>query len=170
MKREDSRPPGPLTTARKIRLHPFQIVGIPLLVLVPILALFGVFGETVDAVSASNQQLEMHVKYPTRFRYKMIDTITVSLFNASSQSIHSVQVGFDQAYLDKFSTVVLTPSVKHVTDAVYLVEVNDLQPAETRVISVTIQAEIYGKHEGTIAAIPDGGEKLQVSIDTFTFP
>ena len=51
------------------------------MILVPVLALFGMFGETVDSMSAANAQLEMRVEYPTRFRYKMIDSITVSLHN-----------------------------------------------------------------------------------------
>jgi hypothetical protein len=140
------------------------------MMLIPILALFGIFGETVHQVTASSPNLEMHIKFPARFRYKMIDSITVLLHNTSGQPLTSVVVTFDRGYIQGFSTVTFTPSVKHVTEDVYLLELSDLQPGETRVISVSIQAEHYGSHRGTITAKPENGDAIQTSIYTLTFP
>lgn len=164
------QPPQPPSIETRLRFHLHQLIGIPLIILIPILALFGMFGETLGAVDASNAQLQMHVEYPTRFRYKMIDSIEVLLFNASDQVIPTVNVHFDRAYIEQFSTVTFTPSIKTISEDVYLVEMTDLQPQETRVISITIQAEEYGKHSGTISAAPEGSEGLQVQVDTITFP
>lgn len=169
-KSKPSQPPQPPPVSRKLQFHRVQMIGVPLMMLIPVLALFGLFGETVNSVDASSTPLEMRVEYPTRFRYKMIDSIRVSLFNKSDQPLATVQVGFDRAYIEGFSTVTFTPSVKHITDSFYFVEVNDLQPGETRIISVTIQAEKYGKHQGTITADPENSDALEVSIATFTFP
>ncbi|HSL43670.1 MAG TPA: hypothetical protein VK897_09580 [Anaerolineales bacterium] len=165
-----SQPPQPPSIEPKIRFYPHQLIGIPLMMLIPILALFGVFGQTVSSVDASNPQLQMHVEYPTRFRYKLIDSITVSLFNASNQVIPTVNVHFDRPYIERFSTVTFSPSIKTITENAYIVEVTDLQPHETRAISVTVQAEKYGKHGGTIWAAPEGSEGLRVQVDTITFP
>jgi hypothetical protein len=167
---EHSQPPQPPTVARRLQFHHLQLIGIPLLLLVPVLALFSVFGETVSSTVAASPELELHVEYPTRFRYKMIDTVMVSFTNVSARTLSSVQVEFERAYVEKFSTVAFTPSVKHVTDAAYIVEVNELLPGETRIISVTIQAEKFGRHAGSITATYDNAERLQVSIDTFAFP
>lgn len=169
-KGQSSRPPQPPEVDRKLQFHLLQRVGIPLMILIPVLALFGIFGETVDEVTVSNLYLEMHVKFPTRFRYKMIDSITVSLHNTSDRPLKTVKVTFDRAYLQGFSTVAFTPSVEHVTEAVYTVELTDLQPGEIRVISVSIQAEKYGNHQGDIVAEPDNSDGVQASINTFTFP
>jgi hypothetical protein len=169
-KREPSQPPQPPSVTRKFQFHLIQLIGMPLIILVPVLAMLGVFGETLDSVMVSNPQLEMHVEYPARFRYKMIDSVRVSLLNISTRLIPTVRVEFDQAYVEEFSTVTFTPSVKHITDSVYMVEITDLEPGETRVISVTIQAEKNGRHEGTITATPENSAGLQVSIVTVTFP
>jgi len=169
-KKEPSKPAQPPEVDRKFQIHPYQMIGIPLMMLVPILALFGVFGESVHSVSTSGQQLDTSVEYPTRFRYKMIDEVIVSLSNVSDQAIPSVLVNFNRRYIDGFSTVTFTPSIHSITDSDYIVEVIDLQPGETRVISVTLQAEKYGMHRGTISAGPDEAEEVAVSIDTFTFP
>ena len=110
------------------------------------------------------------MEYPTRFRYKMIDAIDVSVFNASSETIPVVQVRFDRSYIEQFSTVTFTPSVKEIAADAYVVELNDLQPGETGAVSVTIQAEIYGNHSGTVTATSENADDLQVPVGTFTFP
>lgn len=169
-KRESSRPAQPPSVDRKLEFHLLQLIGIPLMLLIPILALFGVFGETVDEATESSRELEMHVRFPTRFRYKMIDTITVSVRNASNQPITSVHITFDRAYIESFSTVTFIPSVKQVTETVYIVELTDLRPGEVQVVSLSVQAEKYGNHQGVITVKPDGEDGLQARLTTLTFP
>lgn len=169
-KKEPSKPPQPPEVDKKFQVHTYQWIGIPLMLLIPILALVGLFGESVDSVRTSSQQLEMSVEYPTRFRFKMIDEVTVTLSNVSGQTLPSVLVNFDREYIDAFSTVTFTPAVKSITGSNYIVEVSDLQPGETRVISATVQAENYGMHRGTIGLGPEEAQDLEVSVATFTFP
>ena len=169
-KQQNSEPPQPPQIERKLKLYPTQLIGIPLLILVPVLALLGMFGKTHHEVAASSSQLEIRVEYPTRFRYKMIDAVTVSLTNLSPQPINTLAISFDRSYVEGFSTVTFTPATEQITETVYLVELTDLQPGETRVVSVAIQAERYGLHEGAITVIPESEEELRVLIETFTFP
>ena len=169
-KAEVSQPPQPPQVARKLRFHVLQLVGMPLMMLIPVLALFGVFGETVHEVTESSQELEMHVRFPARFRYKMIDSVTVSLRNTSDQPIKTVHIAFDRAYVESFSTVTFTPSVEQITETVYIVELTDLQPGQVQIASLSIQAEKYGNHQGAITATQDGDPGLQAHITTLTFP
>lgn|SRR5688572_29232234 len=169
-RQQNAEPPQPPPIERKLKLYLTQIIGIPLLILVPVLALLGMFGETEDKVTTSNPQLEMQVDYPTRFRYKMLDSVIVSLSNTSAQPISAVEVGFERSYVEGFSTVTFTPAAHEITDSAYFVEVADLQPGETRIISVDIQAEKYGRHQGAITATAENAEALRVLIETFTFP
>ncbi|HSL30461.1 MAG TPA: hypothetical protein VK900_14775 [Anaerolineales bacterium] len=169
-KKQHTEPPQPPSIERKFKLYPTQLIGIPLMILVPLLALLGIFGKTHHAVTASSPQLEMRVEYPTRFRYKMIDAVTVSLTNISAQPITALEASFDRTYIEGFSTVIFTPAIEQITETAYLIEVTDLQPGETRVVSVAIQAERYGMHQGAITVTPGAGEALYVMIETFTFP
>lgn len=169
-KQEHSKPPQPPPISRKFEIRLYQMIGLPLIMLVPILALLGIFGETVDSTVISSPQLEMRVEYPTRFRYKMLDSITVTLRNVSGQPISALDVRFARAYIRGFSTVTFTPPVKSITEEDYILELNDLQPEETRIITVSIQAEKYGTHKGTIRVTPESAESVQVSLGTFIFP
>lgn len=170
-KKEAPKPSQPPDVNKKFQFYSFQWVGLPLILLIPILALFGLFGESVESVSTSNQQLDMSVEYPTRFRYKMIDEVTVSLSNVSEQAIPGVLVNFDRQYIEAFSTVTFTPSLKSISNLDYIMEISDLQPGETRVVTLTIQAEKYGLHRGVIStAAPGEGSDLELPVATFTFP
>lgn len=164
------RPPEPPDVDRKLQFYPWQLAGIMLIALVPILALFNVFGEAVETTGATGTSLEVSVMYPARYRYKMIDPVQISVHNISSQSIPTVTVRIDRSYLDSFSNVTLTPSAKTITEDAYEVELTDLKAGETRRVVAEIQAEKYGSHEAVIATVPEGAEPVEVSIETFVFP
>lgn len=167
---QSSRPPQAPDVERKLKFHLLQMIGAPFILLVPLLALFGVFGESIRSASAASPALDMRVEYPSRFRYKMVDSLTVYLSNTSPQSIPGVRVRVDQAYVDSFSAVVFSPSVQYISGAAYVVDIGDLQPGETRLLTVRLQAEDYGMHRGTVSATPEGGAELRVAISTFVFP
>lgn len=167
---EDLKPPQPPEIRRRLQFSRLQKVAFPLIFLVPILALAGVFGDSFDAVNAANSQLMVDIEYPTRFRYKMMNPIHASIHNTSGQHLPSVIVNFDRDYIDGFSNVTFTPEVKFITDEAYVLELTELPPGEIRVVLVEIEADKYGRHHGTITAVPGAGESVSVSFDTFVFP
>lgn len=169
-KKQNSGPPQPPTFDRNFQLHKTQLIGIPVMLLIPILALLGMFGETDHEQTIANPRLEMQVTYPTRLRYKMIDAVAISLTNTSAQTIPTLQIEIDRSYVEGFSEVTFTPAIDQITGTVYIMELTDLQPGDTRVVSFAIQAEKYGKHQGAITVTPESEEALRVLIETLTFP
>ena len=168
---EHSQPPQPPEIDRRLRLHPTQAIGALLLLLLPALALFGIFGESRQTMTVSDVQLEMRVEHPTRLRYRMTDSIRVSLTNLSAAPLPAVTVSFDRSYLDRFSRLAFHPAVKSITGAAYVVEIADLQPREMRVISVEIQADDYWRQRGKITATSAGaGSGVEAGIETLVFP
>jgi hypothetical protein len=152
-----------------MRFYGWQLAGMALIMLVPLLTLFGLFGTTRASTSASNQEIEMRVQYPTRFRYKMISPLQVAVRSLSSRPLSTVTVQFDRSYIEQFSEVTFTPAVKTVTDESYVVELQDVQPGETRYVSATLQAEEYGGKRGTVT-VTAGGDPVQAAVETFVFP
>ena len=73
------QPPQPPEIRRRIAFHRTQLIGVPLLAIIPVLALFGVFGTTTGEARAESAELQMQVRYPTRFRYKVINSLTVEV-------------------------------------------------------------------------------------------
>lgn len=168
--KDNSRPPEPPETSRKIQFHLVQLIGIPLILIIPVLALFGVFGESEEKVGAANSEFEMQVEYPSRFRYKQINPLEVSLRNISSNKIPVLTVAFDRSYISEFSETQFTPDVKDVTGTNYKVELRDIEPGETRRVSVSLQGEHYGLHKGAVTALAENGSKAEVKVSTFIFP
>lgn len=164
------QPPQPPEIRRRLAFHRTQLIGVPLLAIIPILALFGVFGTTTGEMSTESAELQLHISYPTRFRYKTINSLTVEVRNRSGQALPAVTVNFDKSYLSRFSGVTFTPSVKTVTGEVYTLELTDVQPGETRTVDVEIQAEEYGGHSGFISATAGDAEAARATVNTFVFP
>jgi hypothetical protein len=167
---EDPQPPQPPQITRQIRVAPLQKVGVPLLLLVPLLAILGLFDESLTTVSASNSHLSIQVEHVTRTRNGQHNPISIRITNLSSQSPVTATVYIDRAYLDHFSDRQFTPQATRLTDTVYEVVLPDLQARETRAIAVESQVEDPGWHTGIISATVSGGEPVQVTVRTFIFP
>lgn len=142
----------------------------PLLILIPLLALLGVFGETFTTLQTANDTFDVQVTYATRYRYKMMNPLEVSVRNLSPASFSVVDVRFAKEYIDQFSEVTFTPQVEQITSDFYLVEIRNLQPGETRVVHVSLQGERYWRHEGHTIIAAEGAEPLAVTVATWIFP
>lgn len=164
------QPATPPDIRRRLQFHRLQLFGMPFVLLIPVLALSGLFGEGSRTVSASNDVLEIRIEHPVRMRYKMIHTVDISLRNISPDSLPVVSVRFDRSYVDGFSTMQFSPEVKSIDDSIYIVEVADLAPNETRVVSVELQAETYWRWSGDITVLPDGAGSVGLHVHTFIFP
>ena len=167
---QESDPPQPPPFQRKLQFHRVQLIGVPLLMILPILGLFGLFGETFSTVQAENEQLAMQVEYATRYRYKMINDMLVTITNLSDQSPVTVTVEFGRSYIDQFSTVTFTPSAERITGEVYEVELKEMEAGATQVVEVELQGERYWHHTGIISASIPGGEPVQLSVGTTIYP
>lgn len=162
--------PAPLQAPdapRHVLLHGYQWVGIPLLFLVPVLALVGVFGETSEHVEAVGGGLRLEVAYADRYRYKQINPVEAWVENRSGARLDTVVVAFDEAYARQFSTLMFIPSPVEPFE----VELYDLAPGERRLVWAELQAERYGRHTGALRAyVPGRRDTAAVVLSTLVFP
>lgn len=143
-----------------------QAAGLAVLVLIPILALFGLFGESWETTAAESAELEMWVRYPDRFRYKMINSLRIRIRNISGGKLDTVAVSFDPDYIRPFSNVAFTPSAARP----YTVNLVGIRPGEIRFVHVHMQGEHYGRHSGWIKATAGGADTARAEVSTFIFP
>ncbi|HEX6314538.1 MAG TPA: hypothetical protein VFZ73_06740 [Gemmatimonadaceae bacterium] len=137
------------------------------LVLIPLLAMFGVFGESQAQAHGASADLELRVDYPTRYRYKQIDRVRVEVQNVSGAQLDTVTVAFDSSYTSRFSTLMFIPAAKEP----FSVELTHLAPGSTRLVWVELQAERYGRHRGALRAWRHGGsDTVSVALSTIIFP
>lgn len=152
---------------RRFRLHGYQWIGLPLLFLVPALALLGVFGETWKRVEATGEDLALEVRYADRYRYKQINTVEAWVENRSGTRLDMVVVAFDPTYVRQFSAVAFIPTATEPFE----VELYDLRPGERRLVWAELQAECYGWHRGSLQAYAVGHtDTASVALTTFVFP
>lgn len=165
-----AQPPKAPDVSRNFRLYNFQYVGMAVMLLIPILALAGAFGESFTTVEAVSRDLRLTVDYPTRYRYKMLNSLTAEVENLTETDVPLLTVRFDRAYIDRFSTVVFTPAAARITATLYEVELQDVGAGETQVVTVELQGERYGLHTGDVTVGAEGLEPVRLDVSTIIFP
>ncbi|MGH7650274.1 MAG: hypothetical protein ACREMS_00375 [Gemmatimonadaceae bacterium] len=151
--------------APKIQFSRKKMIGFPLIIAIPILALFGVFGERSSSTRTSNASLDMSVAYPERLHYRQVLPLRVSVRNLSPNTIDSLSVTFDTAYIAHFSSVQFDPPLR----AAYEVDLSNIKPSESRIVSVELWGQDYGRHRGTVIA-RTGADSVVARFTTIVFP
>lgn len=163
------QPPKPPELERKMLFYPYQLIAIPLLLLIPVLALFGVFGETMATAAASQNGIELEVDYPTRMLYHSDQTIEVQVRNTTGSALPLVTVTLDVSYLNGFSDLSFVPSNVVISDDVYRINFENVQAGETRILTIDTVSVEYGSHQGTIS-VTAGANGPSVTVSTFIIP
>lgn len=159
------QPPRAPAITRRLALTRKQRIGLPLLMAIPILTLFGVFGEQRSSVHAASRSLDMTVLYPARFRYRQIQSLDVTVRNASDQTIDTISVSLDTAYISRFSSVRIEPTPR----TAFTVPLTGVRPGESRLISAELWGERYGRHTGRIVATARS-DTASATVRTIVFP
>jgi hypothetical protein len=151
---------------RRFALDRFQVPGLILLALIPLLAIAGAFGESHAEVDVRTGNLAVHVHHPSRLRFEQISTMDVLVTNAGAARIDTLVVSIDTAYLSRFSGVTLTPSAT----APFEVELTDVAPGESRQVHVEMDAMRPGRHRGAVRVRAGGVDVATLDIATIVFP
>jgi hypothetical protein len=153
------------TDTPSVRLTRKQWIGLPVLVLVPLLALFGVFGDRQRTIAVSSPSLGITINYPERMRYRQSEILEISVLNRGQRVLDTVLVSVDTSYLSRFIDVRSTPSPT-MDFSVPLVAV---QPGEARLLSIELTGDRYWRHPATVSAAT-GPERTTVTFSTLVFP
>lgn len=159
-------PPEPPELRRRLRLGRIQLIGVPLLFVLPVLALLDVFGDRVGQATVRSAELELRVEWPTHTRHEQIGEITMVVRNASTRVLDTVTVAVDRGYLAAFSGRAVTPGASQAWE----VELAGLHPGEARHVVVELDARYGGRHAGPVIATAGGADTARVMLDTFIFP
>jgi hypothetical protein len=158
-------PPEPPVVAPRLVFTRKQYFGLPLLALIPVLTLLGVFGEKRESSRAISRSLEMRIAYPSRLRYRQIESLDIALTNVSGRMLDTVTVSLDTAYITRFSSVRIDPQPK----TPFVIAMADLRPQETRLVHAELWGERYGSHRAEIIGAASA-DTVRQQIHTFVFP
>jgi hypothetical protein len=164
------QPPQAPEIERRILLTRLQAIGLPILLLVPLLALAGVFGLSRGQRSAQGNGLSIDVEYPSRARVRASDSLAVTVRNELDQAVDGVAVRIDREYVDSFAQVDFAPSVSSLSEASYSVDLGRLPAGATRAVTVRLSPRDQWLRQGFVSVSGDGIEESTVEFATFVFP
>jgi hypothetical protein len=159
----DLQPPR---VERRFAMYPAQWLGLALLMLVPALALAGVFGESRHQSETRAGDIALRVSHPARTRFEQIGAVDVLVTNTGPSSIDTVRVAIDTAYLSRFAGVAITPAAA----APFEIELTDVAAGQSRLVHVEIDAMRPGRHRGVVSATAGRADTARVEIATIVFP
>jgi hypothetical protein len=157
-------PKQPPEVPRRLRLHLHQIVGLSLIALIPILAMFRVFGDGMKFAKASSASLQTEVEYPSKFKLKQSKVLRVKVTNVSTQTLDTTTVSIDTAYLSRFRDVSVIPGPAEA----YIIEFLQLKPGEKREVLAEIEGKDYGEQKG-IVTIATKQDTIRQPISSYIF-
>lgn len=134
--------------------------------LIPVLALAGVFGERDTSAERSVGSLLVAMKSPTRLRYRQRMTLSMSVTNRGAQLVDDVRVRLDSVYLGRFSSVVIAPAAS--PDG--LVSLGTLLPSSSARVTVTLEGERAGGVRGETMTFDARGDTVRLPLATRIFP
>lgn len=161
-----SFPPQPPEQPRRFRLHLLQWIGIPILMLLPLLALLGVFGREETIVRTSSSEVLLEVSYSSRLWYKQNNPMAVTVTNTSGRLLNNVSVRCDSAYFATYSNLTFIPDIQNA----YVLSVESLAPGEHLSIRIDGQPEKQGRSTGYITVYAGNEKSATVTLETFVFP
>lgn len=149
---------------KRLRVWRYQAFTTPVLFLIPILALFHVFGEKIETVEVEAAAVSVTAEFPRILRHGLSSAVELEVKNTSS-SAQDLTVKFDSHYLRNFSDLQFMPA----TDQKLQVQLEGLQPGETRSVVLEFKGSKYGEHKGDIQ-ITAQQTLPTIHLKTFTFP
>lgn len=161
----DVAAPHAPTDTPSVRLTRKQKLGLPLLALVPLLALFGVFGDSQKTIVIASPSLGITINYPERMRYRQSERLDISVVNRGSHVLDTVLLSVDTSYLSRFIDVRGNSS----PTKDFSVPLLAMRPGEARLVTIELTGDRYWRHPATVSAT-SGLERTTVAFSTFVFP
>jgi hypothetical protein len=148
-----------------VRLTGKQWFGLPVLALIPLLAMLGVFGDRQRTIAVTSRSLGITIDYPDRMRYRQSELLEISVVNRSERALDTVLVSVDSSYLSRFIDVRGNPP----PTTYFSVPLISMRPGETRLLSIELTGNRYWRHPATVTAAT-GSERTTVAFSTLVFP
>lgn len=141
------------------------MAGLALTMSIPVLAVFGVFGEQRATATRRGTHLAVSLDYPSRIRHGSLDAFSVAVTNQGPVALDTVTVAFDSAYVRRFTEPQFIPAASRA----FVVELAGLGAGETRLVHGGLRANLYGRHRGRVAAV-HAADTVAVMMSTIVFP
>jgi hypothetical protein len=136
------------------------------LLLLPVLAVAGVFGERRQTHAIADGAVQFEVDYPTRMRARQHSHLTVRIARVGGDAADTVQVEFDPAWMQHFTKLELVPQPVHP----WVVELAGIERGDTATVRLEFEARDHWRRSGYLRLGHARGEIRDIPIRTFILP
>jgi hypothetical protein len=164
------KPPQPPPIERRTRLGRVQKIGMPLLALIPVAALLGVFGPGEATSRAAAGELSIEVRYPSLLRHKTSQPFELTVTNRGATPALGVAARIDEAWLSSFGAVEVRPQPQRLDARHAEFALGDLAPGAVRKVSGRLEAGDPGRHTGAASLSVGEREVAQAALATRVLP
>lgn len=168
-KPETSLPQAP-SIPLKFRLYPFQMVLLPFLFVIPILALTGLFGGKMEEKSRTEEAITLEVTFPPTTRFDQPEMMQIGVYNGSDQPLTAASLTIDRAYLDNFTAINFNPAEVLINQESYIFTLDVIPSGEAYFVNLDYRAMDTGTLAGTVSLRQADAPDIVIEISTFVFP
>lgn len=91
------------------------------------------------------------MQYPLTQRFKIRAPLRITLTNIGENDLPRVELSLLAQYVFAFSDVAMTPGPDRVTDGAFIFGFEGLEPGESRLLAMEMQAQRYWHSEGSVS-------------------
>lgn len=165
-----SQPPEPPPFERRVRIGRLQWIGVPLLALIPLAALFGAFGQRSGSARAAGDGVTLELRYPSLLRYKTALPFELTVHNSGAQPLSQVAVRIDHAWLSCFTRIDLMPQPQRLTERHAEIVIDELPAGAQRKVVGVFEARDRGRHSGQASVAIGGRVVATAELSTVVLP
>lgn len=166
------RPPEPPhgpAIRRRVTFYRSQAIGMLLVSVFPLLALFKVFDTTRANVIQSASGLQLAVHYPSRMRDRTSDPLVIEVGNETGSNLDRIEVRIDRAYLDRFDNATIEPTPTSGEPNAVVVSFDEVPDGDRRTVTVAFESEEAGVFPAKVEARA-GNRAVRANFQTLVFP
>lgn len=164
------RPPQAPAFRPHICLDQAEKIGIPLLLLLPVLGLCGVFDEQVASVTAPSRDFTLQVTYPSRTRHHLDTAVEIEVHNTTGRALPRVTLAVDRHYLAAFDQLRFLPEPTRQEADAFEIDFSNLQAGEIRRLKIELRPDRPWLHRARISAHTPDGARAEARLSSLIFP
>lgn len=153
-----------------MRIGRLQWIGVPLLALIPLAALFGAFGQRTDSARADGDGVTLELRYPSLLRYKTALPFEATVHNGGAQPLSQVALRIDDAWLSHFTRLDLMPPPEQLTERHAEFVIDELPAGARRKVVGVFEAHDPGRHTGQASVAIGGRVVATAELSTVVLP
>ncbi|MBZ5713379.1 hypothetical protein [Nannocystis pusilla] len=166
----DHEPPTAPEIERRLQFHRLQMIGVPLLLVAPVLALAGRLGDARERVEIVERGVGLAVEFPVRDHFEDWSRIEVTVANDTGAPLSGVRAEFARGLFDFLSRPVFHPGLERIDDDAYVVGLGDIAAGEAHSVVVDYLPNSYGRLAGVVRLRAGAFELAEIPISLVVLP